>query len=164
MTDVALPRLEMLSREQCETIHRASLEILRRTGVRVFHKEALELLRRSDAIVTDENLVRFSAGLVEWALQQAPSRVPLCGRGSDQVIAPLEGRRGMPRFRPPYPSRRGLRGKPTLVNNVETFALVPWIVRHGPDAFARLGTERSTGTKAFAPARNRPTGRQSGSP
>jgi trimethylamine--corrinoid protein Co-methyltransferase len=92
MTDVATPHLEMMSREQCETIHRASLEILRRTGVRVFHEEALALLRRTDAVVTDENLVRLPAGLVEWALRQAPSRVSLCGRGSDQVVAPLEGR------------------------------------------------------------------------
>ena len=89
---VALPRLEMLSREQCEVIHRASLEILRRTGVRVYHDEALELLRQTDAVITDENLVRFPPGLVEWALQQAPSRVTLCRRGSSKVVAPLEGR------------------------------------------------------------------------
>ena len=89
---LAFPRLGMLSREQCETVHRASLEILRRTGVRVYHDEALELLRRAGAVVTDENLVRFPPGLVEWALAQAPSRVALCRRGSNQVAAPLEGR------------------------------------------------------------------------
>jgi trimethylamine--corrinoid protein Co-methyltransferase len=89
---LAFPRLEMLSPEQCDTIHRASLEILRRTGVRIFQDEALELLRPTGAIITDGNLVRFPAGLVEWALAQAPSRVPLCLRGSDQVVAPLEGR------------------------------------------------------------------------
>jgi trimethylamine--corrinoid protein Co-methyltransferase len=82
----------MLSQEQCDTIHRASLEILRRTGVRLFHDEALELLRPTGAVITDENLVRFPPGLVEWALAQAPSRVPLCLRGSDQVVASLEGR------------------------------------------------------------------------
>jgi len=89
---VAIPRLAMLSYEQCETIHRASLEILRRTGVRVYHEEALALLRQTDAAVADENLVRFPPGLVEWALAQAPSRIALCHRGSDQVAAPLEGR------------------------------------------------------------------------
>jgi trimethylamine--corrinoid protein Co-methyltransferase len=89
---VAFPRLEMLSPEQCDTIHRASLEILRRTGVRLFQDEALELLRPTGAVITDGNLVRFPPGLVEWALAQAPSRVPLCLRGSDQVVAPLEGR------------------------------------------------------------------------
>ena len=89
---VAVPRLSTLSREQCEAVHRASLEILRRTGVRVYHEEALELLRQTDAVITDENLVRFPPGLVEWALKQAPSRIALCRRGSNQVAAPMEGR------------------------------------------------------------------------
>ena len=56
----------------------------------------------------------------------------------------------MPRLRPPYPAECGLWGKPTSVNNVETYALVPWIFRHGAAAFARLGTEQSKGTKVFA--------------
>jgi len=81
----------MFSHQQCETIHLASLEILRRTGVRVYHEEALALLRQTDAVITDENLVRMPPGLVEWALKQAPSRIALCKRGSDQVVAPLEG-------------------------------------------------------------------------
>ena len=91
--NLALPRLSMLSTEHCETIHRASLEILRRTGVRVFHKEALELLRGTDATISDNDLVRFPPGLVEWALAQAPSRVALSRRGTAEVVAPLEGRR-----------------------------------------------------------------------
>jgi NADH-quinone oxidoreductase subunit F len=56
----------------------------------------------------------------------------------------------MPRLRPPYPVERGFRGRPTLVNNVETLACVPWIVRHGAEAFAALGTATSKGTKVFA--------------
>jgi trimethylamine--corrinoid protein Co-methyltransferase len=92
MEPLAFPRLGMLSREQCETIHRASLEILRRTGVRVYHQGALDLLRRTEAVISDGNLVRFPPGLVEWALQQAPSRITLCRRGSAEVVAPLEGR------------------------------------------------------------------------
>jgi trimethylamine--corrinoid protein Co-methyltransferase len=88
----AFPRLSMFSQEQCEAVHRASLEILRRTGVRVFHGEALTLLRDTDAFIADGNLVRFPPGLVEWALAQAPSRIALCRRGSDEVAAPLEGR------------------------------------------------------------------------
>jgi trimethylamine--corrinoid protein Co-methyltransferase len=79
----------MLSTTQCEALHAASLEILRRTGTRVFHSEALDLLRQSDALVTDGNLVRFPAGLVEWALAQAPSRIALCKRGTDQVALDL---------------------------------------------------------------------------
>jgi trimethylamine--corrinoid protein Co-methyltransferase len=89
---LAFPRLEMLSQEQCEAIHLASLEILRRTGVRVYHEEALDLLRQTDAVITDADLVRFPPGLVGWALSQAPSRIALCQRGSDEAVAPLEGR------------------------------------------------------------------------
>ncbi len=66
------------------------------------------------------------------------------------LIAAVEGRRSMPRFRPPYPAEVGLWGKPTSINNVETFALVPWIVRHGAAEFAKLGTKTSKGTKVFA--------------
>jgi trimethylamine--corrinoid protein Co-methyltransferase len=89
---MAFPAMEMLSRGQCEAIHHASLEILRRTGVRVYHDEALEMLRQTDAVIADDNLVHLPPGLVEWALSQAPSRVALCKRGSDEMVAPLEGR------------------------------------------------------------------------
>lgn len=73
----------------------------------------------------------------------------VCGEET-ALIASIEGRRGTPRLRPPYPAESGLWGKPTCVNNVETYALVPWILRNGPDAFAAIGTERSRGTKVFA--------------
>lgn len=73
----------------------------------------------------------------------------VCGEES-ALVAALEGRRGAPRFRPPYPSEFGFRRRPTLVNNVETFSLVPWIVRNGAAAFAALGTATSKGTKTFA--------------
>ncbi len=73
----------------------------------------------------------------------------ICGEET-ALIATLEGQRGVPRLRPPYPAEEGLWGRPTLVNNVETFALLPWIVRHGPAAFAALGTPSSRGTKVFA--------------
>ena len=73
----------------------------------------------------------------------------VCGEET-ALLASIEGRRGMPRFRPPYPAEQGLHGKPTLVNNVETYALIPWILRTGPEAFAEMGTETSKGTKVFA--------------
>ena len=73
----------------------------------------------------------------------------VCGEET-ALIASLEGRRGMPRLRPPFPAESGLWNCPTLVNNVETFALVPWIVRHGAEEFAAIGTARSKGTKVFA--------------
>ncbi len=73
----------------------------------------------------------------------------VCGEETG-LVASLEGRRGMPRLRPPYPAESGLWGQPTCVNNVETLALIPWIIRHGPEAFAALGTEHSKGTKIFS--------------
>ncbi len=73
----------------------------------------------------------------------------VCGEET-AMIAAIEGRRGEPRARPPYPSRRGLHGEPTLVNNVETLATVPWIVAHGARAFRAVGAPGSPGTKTFA--------------
>lgn len=73
----------------------------------------------------------------------------VCGEET-ALIASIEGRRGMPRLRPPYPAESGLWGKPTLISNVETYAIVPWIVRNGSTAFARFGTDTSKGTKVFA--------------
>ncbi len=73
----------------------------------------------------------------------------VCGEET-ALIASLEGRRGTPHLRPPYPAVKGFRGKPTLVNNVETLALVPWIINNGAEAFSVTGTEKSKGTKVFA--------------
>ncbi len=73
----------------------------------------------------------------------------VCGEET-ALMASIEGRRGMPRLRPPYPAQSGLWGRPTLINNVETYAVVPWIVRNGPTAFASIGTDSSKGTKVFA--------------
>ncbi|NUN95428.1 MAG: NAD(P)H-dependent oxidoreductase subunit E [Candidatus Omnitrophica bacterium] len=66
------------------------------------------------------------------------------------LLAAVEGRRSTPRLRPPFPAQEGLWGKPTAINNVETYALVPWILRHGAQAFASHGSEKSKGTKVFA--------------
>ncbi len=66
------------------------------------------------------------------------------------MIASIEGRRGMPKLRPPYPAIKGLWSSPTLINNVETYAAVPWILRNGAEAYASIGTDGSKGTKVFA--------------
>jgi len=73
----------------------------------------------------------------------------VCGEET-ALMASIQGDRGMPRLRPPYPAQSGLWGKPTLINNVETYAVVPWIIRNGPEAFAGIGTKSSKGTKVFA--------------
>jgi bidirectional [NiFe] hydrogenase diaphorase subunit len=73
----------------------------------------------------------------------------VCGEET-ALIASIEGKRGMPRPRPPYPAEQGLWGYPTLINNVETFANIMPILREGGDWLASIGTERSKGTKVFA--------------
>jgi NADH-quinone oxidoreductase subunit F len=73
----------------------------------------------------------------------------VCGEET-ALIASIEGDRGFPRQRPPYPAVCGLNGLPTLVNNVETLSQVAYIVRHGAAAYATVGTEKSKGTKVFA--------------
>jgi NADH-quinone oxidoreductase subunit F len=75
----------------------------------------------------------------------------VCGEET-ALIASIEGERGMPRVRPPYPATKGLWGKPSNINNVETYANVPWIIENGASAYAAYGTEKSKGTKVFAMA------------
>lgn len=73
----------------------------------------------------------------------------VCGEET-ALIASIEGRRGMPSVKPPFPAVKGVWGKPTIINNVETFANIPAIINTGADWFASIGTEKSKGTKVFA--------------
>ena len=73
----------------------------------------------------------------------------VCGEET-ALLASIEGRRGIPRLRPPYPTERGLWGAPTMINNVETLSNIPAIIRNGAEWFASIGTPNSTGTKVFA--------------
>jgi len=73
----------------------------------------------------------------------------VCGEET-ALIASIEGKRGQPRAKPPFPVQKGLWGKPTIINNVETLANVPYIIRKGAAWYAGMGTEKSKGTKVFA--------------
>ncbi|HDY88514.1 MAG TPA: 4Fe-4S dicluster domain-containing protein [bacterium] len=73
----------------------------------------------------------------------------ICGEET-ALIASIEGSRGMPNFRPLYPAQKGLWGHPTLVNNCETYATIPWIIRNGAGAFSKLGSDKSNGTKVVS--------------
>ena len=73
----------------------------------------------------------------------------VCGEET-ALIASMEGKRGFPHLRPPYPAQKGFNGRPTLINNVETLSQIAYIIRHGADEYAKVGTEGSRGTKVFA--------------
>lgn len=73
----------------------------------------------------------------------------ICGEETG-LIESLEGKKGQPRIKPPFPAVVGLYDCPTVVNNVESIAAVPWIIKNGPDAYKKMGTEKSPGTKLFS--------------
>jgi NADH-quinone oxidoreductase subunit F len=73
----------------------------------------------------------------------------ICGEET-ALLESLEGKKGQPRFKPPFPASFGLYGKPTTINNTETFAAVPWIIRHGGEAFLNIGKPNNGGTKLFS--------------
>ena len=73
----------------------------------------------------------------------------ICGEETG-LLESIEGKKGQPRFKPPFPASFGLYGKPTTINNTETFAAVPWIIRNGGDAFLALGKPNNGGTKLFS--------------
>ena len=108
-------------------------------------RKAIEICRSRGVI--GERVLGFPFAFRVEVTESAGAFV--CGEET-AMIAALEGRRGAPRARPPYPSGSRLRGLPTLVNNVETLATVPWIMANGPRAFRSVGTPGSPGTKTFA--------------
>src|SRR6266498_4123654 len=73
----------------------------------------------------------------------------ICGEET-ALLESLEGKKGQPRFKPPFPASYGLYGEPTTINNTETFAAVPWIIRNGGEAFLALGRPNNGGTKIFS--------------
>jgi NADH-quinone oxidoreductase subunit F len=118
------------------------------------HEYALAVKRMGEAIVRceergflGENILGTGQKLKLRVVEGAGAFI--CGEET-AMIASIEGKRGMPRLRPPFPAESGLWGRPTSINNVETYALVPWIMLQGPEAFAAIGTEKSKGTKVFA--------------
>ena len=107
--------------------------------------QALEVCRDKGFIGNDIFGSSFSIDLKMY--QGAGAFV--CGEET-ALIASIEGKRGFPRVRPPYPAEKGLWGAPTLVNNTETFSQIPFILKNGVERFSAIGTESSRGTKVFA--------------
>jgi len=111
---------------------------------------AVERVREAILILIDAGMLASAPGqdlLFVRVVEGAGAFV--CGEET-ALLASIEGHRGVPRLRPPYPAQSGLFGRPTLVNNVETLASVPWIIRFGAEEFRKLGSSSSPGTKAFA--------------
>ncbi len=120
--------------------------------VRAEYPKAIQRLRQAIAQAEKrgflgENILQTDFGFRIKIKEGAGAFV--CGEET-ALIASIEGRRGHPRLRPPFPAVSGLWGKPTNINNVETFANIPWIILNGPEAFTSLGTDDSKGTKVFA--------------
>ncbi|MCF8297526.1 MAG: NAD(P)H-dependent oxidoreductase subunit E [Saprospiraceae bacterium] len=107
--------------------------------------EALEKCRQEGLI--GENILNSGFSFELKIFEGAGAFV--CGEET-ALVASIEGKRGLPRIRPPFPSESGLWGKPTLINNTETYSLISWIMKNGADAFNKIGTENSKGTKVFA--------------
>ncbi len=120
--------------------------------VRAEYPLAVERIRRAIAICREQGLLGpdiLGSGFAFDLHVKVGAGAFVCGEES-ALIESIEGKRGFPRLRPPYPVESGLWGKPTVVNNVETLASVPWILRNGAEAFRAYGNESSAGTKAFA--------------
>ena len=108
-------------------------------------REALAICEKEDLV--GQNILGSGFSFEIRVFEGAGAFV--CGEET-ALISSIEGNRGNPTLRPPYPAVRGLRGKPTLINNTETFSVISWIIRHGAKSFAQIGTTGSKGTKVFA--------------
>jgi NADH-quinone oxidoreductase subunit F len=120
--------------------------------IRAEYPLALKRIREALAVLESEGLLGENIAGSGFSLKlniMEGAGAFVCGEET-ALIESIEGKRGMPRIRPPFPAHKGLWGVPTLVNNVETYSLVPWIMRNGASAFAAIGTEKSKGTKVFA--------------
>jgi NADH-quinone oxidoreductase subunit F len=120
--------------------------------VRMEYGLAVERMRKAVKDATDigilgENIFDSGHSFTLHVMEGAGAFV--CGEET-ALIASIEGKRGMPSPRPPFPAQRGLWGKPTTINNVETLATIPVIINYGAESYKKIGTESSSGTKTFA--------------
>jgi NADH-quinone oxidoreductase subunit F len=120
--------------------------------VRAEYPLAVQRMRRAVAAAVKAGLLGkniFGSGLDFELFVMEGAGAFVCGEET-ALIASIEGKRGMPMPKPPFPAQKGLWGKPTVINNVETLASVPHIILEGAQVYKSLGTEKSPGTKTFA--------------
>lgn len=121
--------------------------------IRAEYPLAVKALRNAIGQITEQGIIGPDAANgfgrnVRFIIKEGAGAF-VCGEET-ALIASVEGERGMPRKRPPFPAISGLWKKPTNINNVETWANIPWIILNGAEAYAKYGTEKSKGTKVFA--------------
>ncbi len=124
-------------------------------GYNYIHGEIWDVYERFENAIEEAN----SAGLLgkkilgsnfSFELNASPGfGAYICGEET-ALLESLEGKKGQPRFKPPFPASFGLYGKPTTINNTETFAAIPWIINNGGDAFLKVGRPNNGGTKIFS--------------
>ncbi len=124
-------------------------------GYNYIHGEIFEVYRRFEAALEEAraagylgtNLLGSKFSFQLHAVHGFGAYI--CGEET-ALLESLEGKKGQPRFKPPFPASYGLYGKPTTVNNTETFAAVPWIIRHGGQAYLEIGKPNNGGTKLYS--------------
>ena len=125
------------------------------TGYNYVHGEIWEIFERCEEALAEARAAGFigqnilGSGFSFELYNHHGYGAYICGEET-ALLESLEGKKGLPRFKPPFPASYGLYGKPTTINNTETFAAVPWIVNHGADAFLALGRPNNGGTKIFS--------------
>ncbi len=124
-------------------------------GYNYIHGEIYEVYKRFEEAVEEARLAGFLGNRIlrsDFQFQLHAFHgygAYICGEET-ALLESLEGKKGYPRIRPPFPAVCGLYGKPTMINNTETFAAIPWIIRHGGDSYLKIGQPNNGGTKIFS--------------
>ncbi|MGQ0596485.1 NADH-quinone oxidoreductase subunit NuoF [Aquabacterium sp.] len=124
-------------------------------GYNYIHGEIFEVYERFEAALEEARAAGYLGNNImgsDYSFQLHAHHgfgAYICGEET-ALLESIEGKKGQPRFKPPFPASFGLYGKPTTINNTETFAAVPWIIRHGGEAFLNTGKPNNGGTKLFS--------------
>lgn len=126
-----------------------------RTGYNYVHGEIWDVYERMEEAVEEANAAGYlgdnilGSGFSFQLYNHHGYGAYICGEET-ALLESIEGKKGQPRFKPPFPANFGLYGKPTTINNTETFASVPWIIRNGGEQYLQLGKPNNGGTKIFS--------------
>ena len=124
-------------------------------GYNYIHGEIWEVFERAEAAIDEARAAGYlgdnilGSGFNFQLYNHHGFGAYICGEET-ALLESIEGKKGQPRFKPPFPASFGLYGKPTTINNTETFSAVPWIINNGPDAYLALGKPNNGGTKIFS--------------